>query len=107
MKRARGRPPLDYTLLLLTVALTCWGIVMIYSASAIWAERNLGRPFYFFERQLAWALVGFSALAFFSRFDYRRLRAHVGLIFAATCVALAAALLCPAIAGVHRWIRLG
>ena len=103
----RRKNQLDYTLLAVTVALACWGIVMIYSASAIWAEQNLGNSLYFFKRQLIWAAVSFFALAFFSRFDYNRLREYVRPIFFITCVGLVAALFSPAIAGVRRWVRLG
>lgn len=103
----RRRNPTDYTLLVVAVALVCWGIVMVYSASAIWAEQNLGNSLYFFKRQLIWALVSFGALAFFSRFDYNRLRRHIGPIFGATCVLLIVALFSHPIAGVRRWVRLG
>ena len=104
---SRRKSHLDYTLLALAVALSCWGIVMIYSASAIWAEQNFGNPFYFFKRQLLWAVISFGALVLFSRFDYNRFREFVGPIFVMTCAALLAALASPAIAGVRRWIRLG
>jgi cell division protein FtsW len=104
---SRRKPPMDYTLLLICVSLVCWGIVMIYSASAIWAEQHLGTPFYFFNRQLLWAIASLGAMMLFSRLNYNRLREHVGPIFLATCIALVAALLSPAVAGVHRWVRLG
>jgi cell division protein FtsW len=104
---ARRRPEMDYTLLFVVVALVCWGIVMVYSASVIWAEQNLNNPLYFFKRQLIWAALSFSAMAFFSRFNYNRLREHIGPIFAVTCIALCIALVSPAVAGVKRWIRLG
>jgi cell division protein FtsW len=103
----RRKNQLDYTLMAVTVALACWGIVMIYSASAIWADQNFGNSLYFFKRQLVWAAASFVALAFFSRFDYNRLREYVRPIFLLTCVALAAALFSPAIAGVRRWVRVG
>jgi len=103
----RRRNPTDYTLLVVAVTLVCWGIVMIYSASAIWAEQNLGNSLYFFKRQLIWAVVSFGALAFFARFDYNRFREYIGPIFGLTCVALVVALFSPAIAGVRRWVRLG
>jgi cell division protein FtsW len=104
---SRRRPPMDYTLLFVAVALVCCGIVMIYSASAIWAEQNLHSSLYFFKRQIIWAVVSFCAMAFFSRFNYNRLREHVGPIFLVTCIALVIALVSPAIAGVRRWVRLG
>ena len=104
---SRRRPDMDHVLLFTAVALVCWGIVMIYSASAIWAEQNMHNSLYFFKRQIIWALISFGAMTFFSRFNYNRLREHVKPIFIATCAALGIALVSPAIAGVRRWIRVG
>ena len=53
----RRRAPLDYALFGAAVSLLVIGVVMVYSASAIYAEKNLGSPFYFFQRQLIWAVV--------------------------------------------------
>ena len=104
---SRRRAPMDYTLLALATILVCWGLVMIYSASAIWAEQNLGNPLYFFKRQLVWALFSLGAMALFTRLNYNRFREWVGPVFIVTCMALGAALISPSVAGVHRWIRLG
>ncbi len=48
----RVLPPLDYRLLGAIVALTVLGLVMVASASISLAERNLGAPLYYFQRQL-------------------------------------------------------
>ena len=71
---ARRRATIDYALFGAVLALLVIGVVMVYSASAIYAEKNLGRPFYFFQRQLIWAVVSFFALGARSRLDYNRLR---------------------------------
>jgi cell division protein FtsW len=98
---------MDYTLLGTALALLCVGLIMVYSASAIWAEQNLGNSLYFFKRQLVWAAISLAAMAFSSRLNYNRYREWVWPIFFATVLGLAGALLCPPIAGVRRWIRLG
>ncbi len=103
----RRRAPVDYALLGAALALLALGVVMVYSASAIHAEKVLGRPFYFFQRQLIWAVISIVAMGMFSRYDYNRLREWVLPAFAVTCVALVAALFIPAVAGARRWIRLG
>jgi len=104
---ARRRAPIDYALFGAAVALMCIGVVMVYSASAIYAEKNLGRPLYFFQRQLIWAIVSMLAMGAMSRLDYNRLREWVMPIFAVTCLTLTAALFFPAVAGAKRWIRFG
>jgi cell division protein FtsW len=104
---ARRRAPIDYALFGAVMALLFIGVVMVYSASAIYAEKNLGRPLYFFQRQAIWAVVSIFAMGAVSRVDYNRLREYVMPVFAVTCLTLAAALFFPAIAGAKRWIRLG
>lgn len=104
---ARRRAPMDYALLGSALTLLMLGLVMVYSASVIWAEQNLGRPLYFFQRQLVWAAISLGALYAASRYDYSRLREWVLPAYAAVVVMLLAALFFPPIAGVRRWIRLG
>lgn len=103
----RRRAPFDYILLAASLTLLILGVVMVYSASVIWAEQNLGRPLYFFYRQLLWAGIGLAAMAAAARTDYNRLQEWVFPVFVVTCLLLAATLFGPKIAGVRRWIRLG
>ena len=104
---ARRRTPIDYALFGAAVALLVIGVVMVYSASAIYAEKNFDHPLYFFQRQLIWAVVSIFAMGAMSRLNYNRLREWVMPIFAVTCLTLLAALFFPAVAGAKRWIRLG
>ncbi|MDP3541288.1 MAG: putative lipid II flippase FtsW [Elusimicrobiota bacterium] len=104
---SRRGAPIDYALFGSVMALLFIGLVMVYSASAIYAEKNLGSPFYFFQRQLVWAVISLFALGAMSRYDYNRLREFVLPVFAITCATLVAALFFPAVAGAKRWIRLG
>lgn len=103
----RRRAPMDYALLGAALSLLVLGLVMVYSASVIWAEQNLGRPLYFFQRQLVWAAIALSALYAASRYDYNRLREWVLPAYLVVAAMLLAALFFPPIAGVRRWIRFG
>lgn len=98
---------MDYTLLAVVVALVCWGLVMIYSASAIWAEQNIGDSLYFLKRQLVWAMLSLAAMSLTSRINYNRYREWVWPIFIVTILGLIGALFSLPIAGVRRWIRAG
>ena len=104
---SRRRAPFDVVLLAAALTLLILGVVMVYSASTIWAEQNLGRPLYFFQRQLVWAVISLTAMGWVSRLDYNRLREWLAPIYVATVALLVAALFFRPIAGVRRWIHLG
>ena len=104
---SRRTAPIDYALFGAVMALLFIGVVMVYSASAIYAEKNIGNPLYFFQRQLVWGIISLIAMGAMSLFDYNRLREYVMPVFAVTCLTLVAALFFPAVAGAKRWIRLG
>ena len=107
LKPKRRTAPIDYALFGAAISLLVIGVVMVYSASAIYAEKNLGNSLYFFNRQLIWAVVSILAMGALSRVDYNRLREYLMPVFAVTCLTLVAALFFPAVAGAKRWIRLG
>ncbi|MBI3566240.1 MAG: putative lipid II flippase FtsW [Elusimicrobia bacterium] len=104
---ARRRAPFDFILLAAALTLTVLGVVMVYSASVISAEQTMGKPLYFFERQLVWAAISLVAMGWFSRFDYNRLREFLAPIYGVTAAMLTAALFFRPIAGARRWIHLG
>lgn len=57
-----------------TLILVCIGIVMIYSASAIYAYENFGDSAYFLKRHLFYVLVGLFCSLFIMSIDYRHLK---------------------------------
>ncbi len=103
----RRRAPFDFILLAAALTLTVLGVVMVYSASVISAEQTMGKPLYFFERQLVWAVVALTAMGWFSRLDYNRLREWLAPVYGVTALFLLAALFFRPIAGARRWIHLG
>jgi cell division protein FtsW len=107
MRASRRRAPFDFILLAAAVSLTLLGVVMVYSASAISAEQTMGKPLYFFNRQLVWAVVSLAVMGWVSRLDYNRLREWIAPIYGVTAALLLAALFFRPIAGARRWIHLG
>jgi cell division protein FtsW len=107
MRASRRRAPFDFILLAAAVSLTVLGVVMVYSASAISAEQTMGKPLYFFNRQLVWAVVSLAVMGWVSRLDYNRLREWIAPIYGVTAALLLAALFFRPIAGARRWIHLG
>lgn len=97
----------DWMLLLTIVLMACLGMVMIYSASSVMAEVRFGDSNRFALRQISWMALGFVALMYFKRKDYRSLE-HPAWAFASlgtVMILLAAAYLADRSA--HRWLRVG
>ncbi|MES1246957.1 MAG: FtsW/RodA/SpoVE family cell cycle protein, partial [Actinomycetota bacterium] len=62
-------------LLLVPLALTAFGLVMVYSATSASAALGNGNPMGYLERQGTYALLGLVALVVAARTDFRALRA--------------------------------
>ena len=101
--------PVDKVLLAIVLGITLFGAVMVYSASAILAEKNYGSQFYFLSRQALWALVGLAAMAVALSIDYRRYKRPVVIysVLVVTLLLLIAVLFLPRVNETHRWIRYG
>ncbi|HEU4401030.1 MAG TPA: putative lipid II flippase FtsW [Candidatus Polarisedimenticolia bacterium] len=99
----------DKTLFGAGVGLTLFGLVMIYSASAVVALERFGSAHYFLVRQACAAALGIGVMLIAMQIDYRRLlkRPVVYLALLICTVLLAVALFTDRTHQVHRWIRLG
>lgn len=102
--------PFDWLLLTVLLALAAGGAVMVYSASAIQASRQLGDEFYYLKRQGVAFLIGLGGLVLALKIGYRRLAASAYplLVFSLLMLVL---VLVPGIGkvagGARRWINLG
>lgn len=98
----------DWILFLTIVALVCFGLVMVYSASSVTAALNTrtNSSAYYFERQLGWAILSFAVLMFVKVKNYRMLKspawafASLGVVLAMLVVVYFAD------SHTHRWFRL-
>src|SRR5918996_927418 len=79
---------LDPTLLLMTLALSAYGALMIFSSTASKQEAAGGDPAMFMKRQIAYIVAGVVALLVVSFFDYRHVRALAPVIYGVTVLAL-------------------
>ena len=89
--------------------LVLFGLVMVFSASAVMAKATVGSPYAFVTKQAAFAALGMVALFALMRVDYRKYN-NPKLIFplmGITGLLLVAVLLTPVVNGAHRWLRLG
>ncbi|MDX6464997.1 MAG: cell division protein FtsW [Gaiellaceae bacterium] len=101
--------PLEWQLLVfVTLALTFFGLVMVYSATSASAALGNGNPVGYLERQGIYATIGFVLLVFAARTDFRRLKALAPpLIVTSLCLCAAVLVVGQRINGARRWIALG
>jgi len=105
LKRMEGY---DLIILLMAVSLTCFGIVMVYSASSVMAAKKFHDGFYFLKRQGIYAFLGFGAMTLAMLTDYQKWRQYaVPLLLG--CLVLLILVFVPGIGGTakgaSRWIR--
>ena len=97
-------------LILVTMALVCVGIVMIYSASCVNALENFKDSLYYLKRHLFFLVLGFGATAGVMMFDYRKIQPYARRILFVSIVLLILVLI-PHIGkesyGARRWFKLG
>jgi rod shape determining protein RodA len=103
--RRRNRP--DTVLLASVVALSSFGLLMIYSATRVARELEQELSTVDMERQMIFFTAGLIAMLGFSFVDYRELRNFLPLIYGATVLALVVVFFFPEVNGSHRWIPLG
>jgi len=99
----------DKTLFGVGVGLTLFGLVMIYSASAMIAMQRFGNAHHFLVKQAVAAAIGLCVMIVAMHVDYRRLLKPpvVGTGLLASTILLIAALVSDRTHQVHRWIILG
>lgn len=99
----------DKGLFFVTVALVLFGIVMVNSASAVFAGKDAGAFSYFFLRQAAVAMGSLFVMWIVMRIDYQRYNDGrlVSLLLGLCLVMLLVVLLKSRTSNVHRWLRLG
>jgi cell division protein FtsW len=98
----------DKILFSVPVILSLFGIVMIYSASAVLSMEHYGSPYHYLGKQVAALVIGFGLMICAMHFDYRRLRNRWLILgsLAAVAALLMLALVTPS-GPVRRWISLG
>src|SRR2546423_1290347 len=95
-------------LVLVPLALTAFGLVMVYSAQSASAALGNGNPVGSLDRQLVFALIGIALLVFAARTDFRQLRALAPtLVIAALGLCMAVLVVGERINGARRWIGFG
>jgi cell division protein FtsW len=97
----------DKWLFATTVGLALFGVVMVYSASAVIAQRENGNQFHYVIKQGIWTGIGILVMLAAMHFDYTRLkdrRIVYGLLLLTTAM-LVVVFAFPSINGARRWIK--
>ena len=97
--------PMDFTLLITIILLLGIGLVMLLSASSPSALADTGDSYYYFKRQLVFAILGVIAMFAISKIDYRFYQKFYIHSYVVSIILLAAVLFVGReINGAQRWI---
>jgi len=97
----------DKWLFAATIGLALFGVVMVYSASALLAQSENHSHFYYVKKQAIWTVIGFVAMLIAMQVDYNRLRDRrivYGLLMLTAFLLIAVFAFSP-VNGARRWIK--
>lgn len=101
---------MDYFLFISVILISIFGIIMIYSASSIWAEFKYQDAFKYVKQQGLFFVIGILAMLFASKIDLEFLRKKANLILG-ICFILLVLVLIPGIGtvrnGSRSWFGIG
>lgn len=98
----------DYSLVVIILALLAFGLVMVFSASSASAHYIQGDATYFFKRQLLWAVLGLISMFVVSKIPYKKIYRYTNLIFVISIILLLLVLVVGRkINGARRWLGIG
>ncbi len=99
----------DFTFFMLIIILLAFGLVMLFSASYATAKETYDNSFYFINRQLIFAAIGFAAMIVLSFIDYH-IYANKFILTLAMVIGVGLMLLVKVmgvtVGGAERWIEL-
>lgn len=107
MRKIKYHSP-DMVLFLVVFGLLCFGLIMLYSASALMALERYKDPYFFLKKQVVWVGIGSFFFILLAGTDYNILQEHSRIIMVVSAVLLTAVLIVgDEISGAKRWLRLG
>jgi cell division protein FtsW len=105
-----AKKPLDRSIVVIIALLTCFGLIMIWSASMYNASIDFGDELYYVKRQAIIAVFGFVLMYLISLIDYHFIKKYANLIMAISLLLLLFVAFLPDTEGVNgavRWISIG
>ena len=96
---------MDHIFLLTLLALTAYGLIMVFSSSAPSAFYIHNDSMFFFKNQAIWAVVGIGTMLVFALIDYKFLKRFIIPLYAiGICLLLGVAIFGKTINGAKRWL---
>lgn len=107
--RAVRQGPIDVPLAAVVVALLGFGLMMVFSASAIEATVSYQDPYHFLKRQGAFMLFGLAAMWVASQLDYHRYQPFTYIILGSVSILMLLSVIGfgHSGGGAARWLKLG
>jgi len=100
----------DWSILVLTIILSLFGLLVIADASAIVAQIDFGDQFYYLKRQATWLTISFALMTIMALSHYRKFK-RWGILLIMVSLASLAAVLIPGLGtkrlGAQRWLGIG
>ncbi|MFH1282911.1 MAG: putative lipid II flippase FtsW [bacterium] len=107
MKAKRYHSP-DLSMMFAVFFLIFFGLIMIYSSSAIVANDSYNDFSYFLKKQIIWVLLGSVLMFIFINVDYKQWKQAVIPIYMLTIILLVLVLFVgKSVGGAQRWLSLG
>ena len=95
---------MNLILLISVVIISLFGLLMIYSASYVWAEYKFNDPYKFLKTQSFFLIIGYIIMLIVANIDYKKYLKHSNLIFG-ICFILLILVLIPGIGTVRNGSR--
>ena len=97
--------------IIITVLLLClFGVIMVFSASSIYALREYGSKYYFVKRQVVYLVLGLMAGGTVAVINMDIVRKYIYILYGLVLLALVLVFVPhvgAVVSGSHRWLRLG
>ena len=97
----------DFPFLMITLCLTAFGLVMVFSASYYSSISTYGTPFHFLIRDAIWIAAGLVVMSAAIVIDYRVYKKFAIIFLLVMVAALVAVLFTIPINGANRWLSVG
>ncbi|MFA0815649.1 MAG: putative lipid II flippase FtsW [Anaerofustis sp.] len=104
-----AKKPVDRSIVMTILVLTCFGLIMVWSASMYNANLE-DHSYYYVSRQLMYAVFGFVAMFAVSLIDFRFVKKYAFLLMLLALALLGIVMMLPeteSVNGAVRWISIG
>lgn len=108
VQKVKPKKP-DFILLFVSLAILAVGLIMVLSASSLFAFRSTDNSYYFFNKQLKWAVIGFVAALIALKIPYRYWKrvSGIGIILTVILLLLVEySNLAVSVKGSARWLKI-